>query len=838
MTQPIWNTQSGSIGTFPALVPVSVQLSADPVSPAATLTYAIISGSVSPGLSIDNDGLITGTPSIVTNATTTRFVVRVTDNLGNIKDRTFSITISGAAKPEITTPAGELLSIQDSTWVELPIEFDNPPPGTEVRFRLVQGQLPPGLEINENGIIRGYAEPPVAQFNLSLVTTNAFVTNSNIIECASTNGFQEGRPVNFSGTVFGGVEENQTYFIKEVISGIEFTISTTNGGPEYDLSDETGDMTVTLPTVSVGQPTIQIYSFSIILESDLGNDLQAYSIEVINQNAPQSIGGPGKNKNTREPTIYNTRPPTYDIESDVLDYSYYILPESSNGLTFPPSTKAPIGAIVSDNYFSFKILGHDFDGNELEYIFSDLPLGLEGDQSTGWVTGTPIIADNSVSDFSFDVEVIKKNKPNRTSDIFNFSFRVENNISGDIIWVSPENLGELFNGTPSLSKIEAESDVELEYRIVDGALPPNLTLLPNGEISGVTAFQPADFLLEPNQVATFSFTVEAYSPNISAVTAEKEFALSIRNVYTQPTETLYIKCNPNLQDRELLDTLLNDSSLIPDDYLYRPEDPNFGKASSVIYEHAFGIFASDFEEYVEAITKNHYWKKITLGDIKTAVARDDNNNIIYEVVYSEVIDNLVNPKGKSVSKDVFWPRFIDLNKGPWYTSVTDIYTSYGDIDGVPTYYTSLTPGFVRSLYPNSLENMRTQLSEQLGQQFDFRLLPKWMTSQQRDGSTLGFTPAWVIAYTKPGFSETIRSNIINNWKDFLGDPKKLNQINFTIDRFIVDKNATYNYDKSVSPPAWLGLPSADPTPVPNDANDLYVLFPRKTILPSDIQYNK
>jgi len=837
MTQPVWNTEIGSIGTFPALVPVSFQLLAEPVLPATSLDYTVISGSLSTGLSLSSSGLITGTPSIVTNETTTEFVVRVTDNLGNIKDRAFSITISGAAKPEITTPSGELLSVKDSTWVELPIEFTNPPPGTDVRFRLVQGQLPPGLEINEAGLIRGYAEPPVARFNLSQVVTNAFVTNSNVIECVSTNGFEADRPVVFSGSVFGGVTASETYFIKEVINETEFTISTTAGGTIKTLSNETGEMVVTLPTVSVGQPTVQIYSFSIRLESDLGNDLQPFSIEVKNQNAPQSIGGSGLVRNSRKPTIYNTRPPTYDIENDVLNYSYYILPEEGEGSTFPLSANAPIGDIESDNYFSFKVLGHDFDGAELEYLFSDLPLGLVGDQTTGWVTGTPIIASNTVSDFSFSVNVKKKTK-NIVSDEFNFSFRIARDISGDVDWITPQNLGELFNGTLSLLKVEAESDVNLQYRVVDGELPPNLILLPSGEISGITAFQPKDFVLEPNQVALFNFTVEAFSPDLPAVSAEREFTLDIRNLYTEPTETLYIKCNPNLQDRELLDTLLNDSSLIPDEYLYRPEDPNFGKASSVIYEHAFGIFASDFEEYVNAVTKNHYWRKLTLGDIKTAVARDDNNNIIYEVVYSDVVDNLVNPKGKSISKEIFWPRFIDLSQGPWYTSSTDIFTSYGAINEEPTYYTSLTPGFARSLYPNSLENMRTQVSEQLGQEFDFRLLPKWMTSQQRDGSTLGFTPAWVIAYTKPGFSETVRNNIENNWVDFLGDQNKLNQINFTIDRFIVDKSATYNYDKSVSPAAWLSFPSADPTPVPNDASDLYVLFPRKTILPSDAQYNK
>ena len=122
--------------------------------------------------------------------------------------------------------------------------------------------------------------------------------------------------------------------------------------------------------------------------------------------------------------------------------------------------------------------------------------------------------------------------------------------------------------------------------------------------------------------------------------------------------------------------MLNNTTLIPTADLYRSDDVNFGKATNITYEHAYGIYASDFEEYVAAITKNHYWRYITLGQLKTAVAKNAAGTVVYEVVYSEVQDNLVNPKGKSVSEEIVWPRNIPLNKGPWYTSVTDIYTSY------------------------------------------------------------------------------------------------------------------------------------------------------------------
>jgi hypothetical protein len=111
-----------------------------------------------------------------------------------------------------------------------------------------------------------------------------------------------------------------------------------------------------------------------------------------------------------------------------------------------------------------------------------------------------------------------------------------------------------------------------------------------------------------------------------------------------------------------------------------------------------------------------------------------------------------------------------------------------------------------------------------------------MTSQQANGSTLGYTQSWVICYAKLGYADIIKTRIETEWKDAPGNVYTLNQINFQIDRFIVNKSATYNYDKQLTPPAWTGLPSATPVPDPIDSKDFYVLFPHTTILPNETQY--
>jgi hypothetical protein len=748
------------------------------------------------------------------------------------------MSVTGTAIPSFTTPSGTILSTNDSVWVSAQIGYDNPDSNNPVTISLLEGLLPPGLEINEDGLIRGYAEPPTITVTVPAVTTAATVTETtNIITCLSTTGFTIGRPVTFSGTVmFGGIDENVTYYIKSIINSTSFTISSTPNGSTFVLNSGTGFMTVSLPAISTGQPTIRTYNFTLQINSPLGGGISAYSITVINQNTPISQGGPGSPVNTRVPTILNTRPETYNINNNNPYYGYYVLPPADSSYnTYPPSVPAFIGTIQSDNYFAFKIIGKDFDNNGITYLYAGLPLGLTGDPDTGWITGTPFISTAGINQYSFSVSVYKTANPSIASPFINFSFNLANDITGVITWVTPNNLGTIFNGTISTKSVLATCDVDLQYRVSAGALPPNLTLLSNGEITGYVANQPTSELLGLNDETVFTFTIEAYSPDYPIVISAKEFTLTVIQAYVQPTDILYIKATPSIADRELINNLLTNETLIPYDYLYRPNDIYFGKATEVIYEHAFGIYASDINEYIAAVTKNHYWRNITLGELKTAQARDDNGQIIYEVVYSQVIDNLQNPQGVSVAEEIYWPRPINLFLGPWYTSVTNIYTSYEDILG-QQYYTSLSPGFVRDLYPNSLFNMRNRVGQVLGQEFDSTLLPKWMTSQQENGSTLGYTQAWVICYTKPGYAETIKNNINTLWLKPEGTPYSLNQINFKIDRFAVNKSITYNYDKNTSPPAWTGLPSATPVPDPLDSKNFYVLFPRKTILPDETQY--
>jgi len=797
MSNPItWVTAAGIIGVYPADIEMVFKINAVATLPYTIDKYEIISGSLPSGLSFRGDGKISGTPDIIAADISTEFVVRVTATDGTttaFKDRTFSITITGEATPQFTTPDGVLFTTEDSTWIEFPITYSNPIPSNEILIRLLQGQLPPGLEINEYGLIRGYAEPPTAQVNLTEVTTSAIASDNtnNYITVLTTSGFFVNRPIVFTGVSFGGILSGEVYYIRSVINATQITISTAPGADILVVDTSSGFMDVTLPATNIGQPTKRQYSFTLDLLSEKGNDRAQYSINVVNQNLSVSQGGPGKPIGTRIPTLLNTRPATFNIETNEINYGYYVLPPIGSvnppGITYAPNANAYIGEFQSNNFLGFHLLGYDFDGEQLSYVIDGQPSWLFYDNTTGWLYGTPPDPTYGIDEFSFLARTFKTvGSTTYNSTDFNFNFKISNGISGTVNWITDSNLGNINNASYSYFNVKAESDVELEYEKISGDLPPNLTLLSNGEIIGIVAYQPTDNYQTQSETATFTFSVTAKAVDINLapfINSTKTFTITVVQEYSEPTDNLYIKCTPDAQDRNLINSLLTDDFLIPEEYLYRPEDGNFGKATNVTYAHAYGINSSNLSEYLEAVKKNHYWRDITLGELSTAVAKDENNNIIYEVVYSNIIDNLAvyNPNfgvdyrySTSVSEEIFWPRFIDLNLGPWYTTNQEIYTSYifnqeAEIitnlreytlltqdgiplllnGGVPTFYTSLTPGYARILYPNSLDNMRLRVEQELGANFNAKLLPLWMTSQQRDGNTLGFTPAWVIAYTKP-----------------------------------------------------------------------------------------
>jgi len=359
-----------------------------------------------------------------------------------------------------------------------------------------------------------------------------------------------------------------------------------------------------------------------------------------------------------------------------------------------------------------------------------------------------------------------------------FEMTIIGEVEKEIAWLTDTHLGTISNGGTSMFYVRARSHsgAMLRYRLKNSGskLPQGLTLMPDGTIAGRVTFNILGYdngnttfdndystRLSTERTtfdATYTFTVETYD-TAGIISTFKEFTISVYKEFNEPYENLYLHAMPGMSDRALLDKIIQNSDIIPTESLYRPLDPNFGRASNVEALFLHGMQPSTLSEYANAMLKNHYRKKLWLGSIKTARALDKNGKVIYEIVYSMIIDDLVNISGNSIS---------DQQRLPF-----DITTPDGNTHWV---------------YPNSILNMQNQIASILPQTAP-STLPLWMQSKQSSGQVLGFTLAWPIAYTLPGESEKIAYRLR------AANSAELNKIYFEVNRVVSDMTLSKNYNK-------------------------------------------
>lgn len=81
-------------------------------------------------------------------------------------------------------------------------------------------------------------------FPAPITTISATNSSDNTFTCLDTREMFIGQPVQFTGTVFGNVAINTTYYVLNIITATSFTVSDTSGGSVFVLSDATGTMVV------------------------------------------------------------------------------------------------------------------------------------------------------------------------------------------------------------------------------------------------------------------------------------------------------------------------------------------------------------------------------------------------------------------------------------------------------------------------------------------------------------------------------------------------------------------------------------------------------------------
>ena len=696
------------------------------------------------------------------------------------------------APPVWVTPPGTLGTIPEGVFYSTPLVAVA---DDTVYYQVIAGQMPPGMFIDETGILSGLPQSratatgiplPVAADTTSKFAVRAFtaarqladrtftitVTGQNTVTWTTPAGniatYYDGNQVSglqvqYSNpdiyavevvTLVGGqLPPGLTISTSGVISGYIIPNIPPGGTPGYSVAGQGYDE---YPYDFTTESTSTNYQFTLKVTNGQSTDIRTFSIYVYALSAMTA-------DNT-----YITADNTF-ITADVSPL-------------IPPIITTPTGSIGitrSDNFFAFQFAGIDFNGNQFRYIADTTPPGLTLDPTSGWLYGYIPAGGIDITTYPFIVRAQEwPSHPEVISVPYNYSLTITGPVNADIIWLTPSDLGTIDNGATSTLYVEAVnvSGLPLTYQLLSGSdsrLPQGLQLLTSGHIAGRVSFD--TFTLDSGtttfdatthtnttvipQPTTFdmvcTFTVNATSVN-GLVNVDKTFSIRVIRRYNEPYDNLYIQAMPPQNDRDLIASLVQNKTIFPPDLIYRNDDPNFGVASRVIYDHAYGLTAATYDDYVASLDLNHYWKNLVLGEIKTAQALDDLGNVLYEVVYSEVIDNLVNNSGESVGKSVNLPFAL--------------------------------PGDTQIVYPNALVDMRTQVIDTVGQVSN--VLPRWMLSKQADGRVLGFTPAWVIAYTNPGQSGQIAYNI----KSTFGN--QLNLIDFEVDRYELDNFLTKNWDRA------------------------------------------
>jgi hypothetical protein len=703
MSQPVWITPAGNLGTVPEGVFYENILRAEE-SNTGNVFYQVIAGNLPQGVEISKDGILQGIPSanIVVGSeqiqtgrdVISKFAVRAytitivagRPAVNRISDRTFSLTVAGQNYPQWITPPGQIAQLIDGTYLSpgLQLQYITNNRSSQPDISIISGALPPGLTITANGLISGVVIP-----------------NPGINALAGYSRDGQG----YDQYAFDFSQQSVSY-------NYEFTLQVTDG------------------------QTSALRSFSIFVLST--NIFNASTTEI-----------------TADNTIF-----TADISS--IPSPIILNPQGS------------IGTARNDNFYAYQFFAEIVTGDQLNFSIVNAPPGLELDPDTGWLFGyIPNLGLTELT-YNFTVFAFSTVTAGLISAPYNYSITFIGPISTSITWLTDSNLGVVANGSTSRLYVEAvaTSGLVLQYQLASGTnsqLPQGLRLLPNGLIVGRVSFN--TFALDMGTTTfdrgtttfdmTFTFTVNAFSVN-GFISVFKTFTIVVDRVYNEPYNNLYIECMPPRDDRLLISNLLQNQQVFPNNLLYRPDDPNFGLSTGPVYRHAYGLRAATLDSYVASLELNHYWKNLILGNIKTARALDQvTGETIYEVVYSEVIDNLVNPEGVSVSKIVPLAYPIDPN-------------TLQEIDVV---------------YPNPFTAMRDQVIDTVGQVSN--VLPEWMLTEQTDGTILGFTPAWIIAYTIPGAAGQIAYNITST----IGTD--LNLIDFEADRYELDRALTAAWNPEI-----------------------------------------
>jgi hypothetical protein len=812
-----WITPAGNLGLLTERVIIDIPLSATANS--GTVIYSLIAGALPRGLRLAGNE-IKGSPTEVKVYTESKFVIRasqviidpvtgqVIDTL-DIEDRTFTIAVDGSDMPIWLTQEGflnvgpaEAYFILDNAQVNFQLEARDADlnAGDTLEFYLVPngGMFPPGLSLSRSGLISGFTDPIFALEYLSdpfggYDTTPLDITPLDFVEVRS-NGFDT---FFYDTQTFDYNEPSRTP--RRLSRIYTFIVAVTDG-----IYTETRLFKIYVVTEEFLQADNSIVQV----------DTNLFTSDASSARLPIWIteSNLGRFRANNYVTIFLD---VYDPPTLTGTITYFLLPtnpdgsisEIPSGMTLDNTTgeiagKVPYQSRVSRTY-TFTMRAVNFPSS-LAYTLYFLR-GVWNSTTTYFVNDAVIF-----DDLIYICNVDHRNRLPTDTEYWasgvssaskTFNIEIIGEIESAVNWISNSDLGTIKPNQASQKYIEAESLLyggRISYEFVSGSLPPGLEFLPTGIIQGKVKqfadesgpgltrfFERTDSLapLEDSSTSSRSFT-DSFDGNVTSfdkkftftikardsvnfANIDKTFFLTVVADNTKTFANLYIKAFQSKVKRLDWYDFITDATIFRSSDLYRYGDPNFGIQTGLKILVFAGIESTEAVKYVQAMSRNHYRKRIYFGDVKVAEAKDPiTQEIIYEVIYVDIIDNY-EKNSKSISNVVELPNNIN----------SKVLISYDAIK-VDSDIPFVSDSDHQRIFPNSLKNMRKRITS-VGDR-DREFLPLWMRSIQPNSFVEpGYVSALPLCYCNPGSSPAVLARIKASEFNF-------KTIDFVADRYIID----------------------------------------------------
>ena len=786
MSKPVWSQPSNtSLGTFierQTLGAGSVPIINLPVT-GDDITVSIISGKLSPGLRIDGTTII-GTPYAVIQPVTNRFVLRA-KNQDGISDRTFTITVNNFGNSIIweTLPgslpigANNHYYILDNAWIDFQLDaIDNDlPSGKFIDYHLPPngGELPGGISLSRTGRLTGFTSPILA------VDTG------------------------------GNLGKYDTTLYDKF--GYDYGVRPMNGYDSFYFDNQTYDF---FNPNRAPKKLNRYYQFVVRASDGFRYVDRQFKIYVV-----------GDDYMRADNDILRVGTNTFSADNTYMRKTIWITPNY-------------LGRLRANNYIT--IMMDTFDPSTLEgsigYILADtndddspsiLPPGMVLDQLTGNVYGSVPYQPAITRTYKFTINALRYSVdptiPNVPS-LRTFTVDIMGNIDSVINFTTSGDLGIIdanFISNLSVNAVTTIPNAVLTYTLKSGKLPPGLKLVNDGTLQGkvnqfntdgnqgLITFDNNTLILDGYTTTvdrSYTFTVEAKDQfNQSATT--KTFTLKIDTPNDKLYSNIYVKPFLKSTVRSALVGFFSNPDVFDPKLIYRASDPEFGIQNELKMLLYPGIETRNISAYVSTFGRSSR-KKFLTGKLNKAIAKTPGtNDVVYELVYLEIIDKFENAQ-RSVAEYIDTSSLshpITINQGQ--RDIIDSDRSDNNIAAMTIDRLSsiliqdkvITADFGGQLvsdsnktnvFGNSVTNLRKRI--QLLGDTERNYLPLWMrTPQSFSGVEQGFTKAVPICYCIPGSADDMILNIKNSGFDF-----KI--IDYTVDRAIIDSVLGQAGDKYIA----------------------------------------